>query len=260
MMKNILAILVFSILLGSQLSAQQDQYFPEKPHAWVNDYADLLNSEEEAYLNRKLGYYEDTTSTQIFVVTIDNHGNMPVSQMGAEIGEAWKVGQKGSENGMIILIYPNDREITIQVGYGLEEFITDALARRIIENEIKPNFQNNNYVLGIDKATDVIFGLLSGEFTGDEYSSRNGDDAASTFFGLIFLIFIFILFFGQARRGRQHGIGRNIPFWIALSMLSGSRNSHSGSFGNFSSGSGGFGGFSGGGGGSFGGGGASGSW
>lgn len=260
MMKNIFAIAVISVLLGTQLLAQNNQYFPEKPHAWVNDYADLFNAEEEAYLNKKLDNYGDTTSTQIFVVSIDNHGNMPISQMGAEMGEAWKVGQKGSDNGMIILIYPTDREISIQVGYGLEGFIPDAIAKRIIENEIKPNFRNNNYVLGIDRATDVIIGLLSGEFTAEEYSSQNGDDAASTIFGLIFLIFIFILFFGQARRGRQHGIGKNIPLWIALSMLSGSRNTHSGSFGNFNSGSGGFGGFSGGGGGSFGGGGASGSW
>lgn len=259
-MKNIFAILVFSVLLSAQLSAQNNQYFPDKPHAWVNDYANLLNSEEEVYLNRKLDNYGDTTSTQIFVVTIDDHGDMPISQMAAEMGEAWKVGQKGSDNGLIILIYPKNRQVSIQVGYGLEEFIPDAIAKRIIENEIKPNFQNSNYVLGIDRSTDVIMSLLSGEFTGKEYSSQNEGDAPSTIFGIIFLIFIFILFFGQSRRSRQQGIGRNIPFWIALSMLSGSRHSHSGSFRNFSSGSGGFGGFSGGGGGSFGGGGASGSW
>lgn len=259
-MKNIVTILTFSVLLSFQIAAQKNQYFPDSPHAWVNDYADLFNSTEEAYLNNKLGFFEDTTSTQIFVVSINDHGNMPIAQMGAEIGEKWKVGQKDTHNGMIILIYPTDREISIQVGYGLEEFIPDAIAKRIIENEIKPNFRENNYELGIDKATDVIFSLLSGEFTGEEYSSQKGGDAGSSIFGVFFIILMFFLFFGQSRRSRQHGIGRNIPFWIALSMLSGSRNSHSGSFGNFNSGSGGFGGFSGGGGGSFGGGGASGSW
>ncbi|MCF8380251.1 MAG: TPM domain-containing protein [Bacteroidales bacterium] len=260
MNRNIFFILAFSVLLSFPLLAQQNQYFPDKPYAWVNDYADLFNSAEEDYLNRKLGAFEDSTSTQIFVVSLNEHGNMPIAQMGAEMGEQWKVGQKDTHNGMILLIYPNDREITIQTGYGLEEFIPDAIARRIIENEIKPNFRNNNYVLGVDKATDVIFGLLSGEFTAEQYSSEGGDDPVSTIFGILFIILMFFLFFGQSRRRRQHSIGKNIPFWIALSMLSGSRNSHSGSFGNFNSGSGGFGGFSGGGGGSFGGGGASGSW
>ena len=242
------------------LFSQNNPNIPATPHAWVNDYADIFNKADEAYLNNKLGYYEDSTSTQIFLVTINEHGHTPITLMGAEIGEQWNVGQKGNDNGMIILIYPNDREITIQTGYGLEEFIPDAIAKRIIENEIKPNFQNNDYLAGVDQATDVMFSLLSGEFTGDEYQSQSGGDAGSGIFGIIFMIFMFSLLFGQKRRGRSHGIGRNVPFWIALSMLGGSRNSHSGSFSNFNSGSGGFGGFGGGGGGSFGGGGASGGW
>ena len=245
------------------LFSQNNPNIPAKPHAWVNDYADIFDKGDEAYLNNKLGYYEDSTSTQIFLVTMNEHGHTPITLMGAEIGEQWNVGQEGNDNGMIILIYPNDREITIQTGYGLEEFIPDAIAKRIIENEIKPNFQNNDYLSGVDQATDVMFSLLSGEFTGEEYQSQNGGDAGSGIFGIIFLFFMFSLLFGQKRRGRSHGVGRSVPFWIALSMLGGSRNSHSGSFSNFNSGSGGFGGFggfSGGGGGSFGGGGASGGW
>lgn len=261
MMKNKFILILFYALLSFQLIAQKNQYIPDKPHAWVNDYADLFNSDEENYLNNKLAYFEDSTSTQIFIVSLNDHGNTPIELMGAEFGEEWRVGQKDSQNGMIILIYPNDREITIQTGYGLEEFIPDALAKRIIENEIKPNFRNNDYFVGIDEATDVIFSLLSGEFTANEYSSQNGENPASSIFGLLFIALMFFLFFGQSRRrSRQHGIGRNVPFWIALSMVSGSRNNHSGSWGSFNSGAGGFGGFSGGGGGGFGGGGASGGW
>ena len=262
-MKSRFILILFSALLSFQLIAQKNQYIPDKPHAWVNDYADMFNSQEENYLNNKLGYFEDSTSTQIFIVSLNDHGNTPIELMGAEFGEKWKVGQKDSQNGMIILIYPQDREITIQTGYGLEEFIPDAIAKRIIENEIKPNFKNNDYIGGINEATDVIFNLLSGEFTAEEYNSHNGENPANSILGLLFIAFMFFLFFGQSRRSRQHGIGRNVPFWIALSMLSGSRNNHSGSWGNFNSGSGGFGGFggfSGGGGGSFGGGGASGGW
>ena len=262
MLKKFLVIL---ILFAPVLSVAKDNpYFPEKPGSWVNDYANLFSADEERYLNNKLASYEDTTSTQIYLVTMNDHGDVPVELMGAEIGEEWGVGQKNTHNGLIMLIYPRDRQITLQTGYGLEEFIPDAIAKRIIEKEILPEFRNDNYLAGVDKATDVIFGLLSGRFTADEYRQQSGGGAGSGIAGLIFMIFIFSLFFGQSRRRRSTGIGRNIPFWLALTMLSGSRNTHSGNFGNFRSGGGsfggGFGGFRGGGGGSFGGGGASGSW
>lgn len=262
-MKNLLLI---SILFVSAISfAAINQNFPDKPHAWVNDYANLFDEEEEYSLNKKLADYEDSTSTQIFVVTIDGQEDAPIELMGAELGEKWEVGLKGSDNGIIILIYPAARQVTIQTGYGLEQYVPDAIAKRIIENEIKPNFRNNNYFAGLDDATNVLFGLLSGQYTADEYRKQSADNTGSGIAGLIFILIIFFLLFGRGRRGRFSGISKNVPFWIAMSMLSGSRNTHSGSFGNFKSGSGGFGGggfggFGGGGGGSFGGGGASGSW
>jgi len=260
--------LYFLVLLFVQflINAQDDKNFPEDyiPHAWVNDYADLFPESEESYLNRKLGMYEDSTSTQILIVTLnqDLHKNMPVELMGATIGESWHIGQGKSDNGMIIVIYPKERKISIQTGYGLESLIPDAIAKRIIENEITPNFRNGDYLTGLDQATDVIFSLLSGEFTAGEYRSQSWGSPAAPF-GFLIILVLFFIFFGQSRRRRAHDIGHNLPFWIALGMLSGSRNTHRGSFNNFRSGSGsfgGFGGFSGGGGGSFGGGGASGSW
>lgn len=260
-------IVIFLILVNFSVTliSQGNREFPKDytPDAWVNDYADLLSQNEESYLNRKLGSYEDTTSTQILVVTLnrDLHRNMPIELMGATIGEDWNIGQKGNDNGMIIVIYPDEREVSIQNGYGLEEYVPDAIAKRIIENEIKPYFRNEDYLEGIDQATDVIFGLLSGNFTADQYRNQSGSSSAP--FGFLIILILFFIFFGQSRRRRAGSIGRNIPFWVALGMLSGTRHSHRGSFGNFSSGSGsfgGFGGFGGGGGGSFGGGGASGSW
>lgn len=255
-MRNVL-ILVFLLVAGMQpIHAQQD-LFPAKPTAWVNDYAKLLSSQEADALNTKLGYYEDSTSTQIFVVTLNDHGDAPISMLASEIGQTWGVGQKGKENGMIILIYPNDREIWIATGYGLEEYIPDAIGKRIIENEIKPAFKNGLYYEGLDRATTVMMNLLSGVFTASQYNKRG--DEGSAIGGIIFIIILFLIIF-RSRSGGSRSIGKNLPFWVALGMLSGSRHSHSGSFGGFSSGGGGFGGFSGGGGGSFGGGGAGGSW
>jgi len=264
-MKKVLILCLF-LIPGISLLSQESGNFPEgyKPRAWVNDYADLFPANEEQYLNSKLGYYEDTTSTQILVVTLnrDMHENMPISLMGATIGEAWNIGQRGKDNGMILVIYPDEREVAIQTGYGLEQFVPDALAKRIIEQEIKPSFRAEQYGQGIDRATDVLFSLLSGEFTADEYRRSSGGNPAP--FGFLIIIVFILLFLGQSRRKRSYGVGRSLPFWVALGMMGSSGNAHRGRYNNFSSGTGGFGGFGGGfgggGGGSFGGGGASGGW
>lgn len=254
-MRKIL-ILVSVIIFNFQLAFSQNPY-PDKPTSWVNDYAKLLQPEEANALNAKLGYYEDSTSTQIFVVTLNDHGDQPISMMAAEIGQKWGVGQKGKENGMLVLIYPAERQIWIATGYGLEEFIPDATNKRIIETEIKPSFKNGQYYQGLDKGTTEIMNLLSGVYKAGQ--NKNKQSAGGAIGGIIFLIILFLLIF-RSRSGGSQSLGRNLPFWMALGMLSSSRHSHGGSFGGFSSGGGGFGGFSGGGGGSFGGGGAGGSW
>lgn len=255
-MRKILSLFT-ALLLAVTIVSAQGNVFPDKPTAWVNDYAKLLTPEEANSLNAKLGYYQDSTSTQIFVVTLDEHGDAPISMLASEIGQKWGVGQKGKENGVLILIYPADRQIWIAVGYGLEEYITDAANKRIIETEIKPEFKNGNYYAGLDKGTTVMMNLLSGVFSANQYGKQKNEGGAIG--GIIFLIIMILIIFGSKSNGSK-SIGKNLPFWIALGMLSSSRHSHSGSFGGFSSGSGGFGGFSGGGGGSFGGGGAGGSW
>lgn len=236
----------------------QKSIFPDSPTAWVNDYAGILNRSENSRLNEKLGYYEDSTSTQIFVVTLNETQGAEISILASEIGHKWGVGQKGKDNGLLILIIPDERKIWIAPGYGLEEFLPDIVISKIINTEITPSFRNGNYYEGLDKATDVIMGLLSGKFTADQYS-RKGVQEEAPFAGIIMLVIILIIIFMSKNRGYTT-LKKDIPFWIAMGMLSGSRHSHSGSFGDFSSGSGGFGGFSGGGGGGFGGGGAGGSW
>jgi len=175
------------------------------------------------------------------------------------IGEAWGVGQQGKDNGIVILVDMQDRDMHIATGYGNEEYVTDLFAGRIVDHEIIPNFKNGEYFAGIDAATDVLISLLDGKFTADEYRKQTSSRGASAFGSVIFMIILFSIIFGGRRRSA--GMGRsNLPLWMALGMMSGNR--HSGSWGNFSSGSGGggFGGFGGGGGGSFGGGGAGGSW
>lgn len=255
MKKNLLILLNFFILSALTVSAFE---LPDKPAALVNDYSNTLSPADVSMLNQKLMAYMDSTSTQIFVVLMNNEDGRAVELMGAEIGEKWGVGQKGKDNGLVVLMFPDERKVTIQTGYGLEEFIPDALAKRIIENEMIPSFRQNNYAEGLDKGTNVMMDLLSGKFTADQYRKQTSSSGSA--FGIFFLIIVFFIFFGQSRRKRYGSVGKSLPLWLALSMMGGRGSSHNGSWGGFSSGSGGFGGFSGGGGGSFGGGGASGSW
>jgi uncharacterized protein len=155
-------------------------------------------------------------------------------------------------------------EAFIAPGYGLEGVIPDAIAKRIVENEMIPRFQENDYYGGIDAGVKIIMGLTKGEFTADQYSKRAKKPKGLEV--IPFIVFFFVIFWiVRARKARAYSIGKNIPFWTAFWLLSSTGRGHSGNWSNFSSGSGGFGGGGGGGfggfgGGSFGGGGAGGSW
>jgi uncharacterized protein len=260
-----IAILFFLAVLPLGITAQDKLPVPASPQAWVNDYAGVFSKEQANSLNQKLNALEYKTSTQIFVVTVSDNGGYAVSDLSQRTGEAWKVGQAGKDNGIVLLVDMQDRDVFITTGYGVEEFVPDAIAKRVVENEIIPAFKQGAYFDGVDAAADVLISLLEGEFTADQYRQQSGSSPGSSIGGLIFMIILFSIFFGGRRRSAGIGGRRsNLPLWLALGMLSGGRSS--GSFGNFSSGSGGFGGgggfggFSGGGGGSFGGGGAGGSW
>ena len=258
------AIIGIAILLLVPLwsSAQDRLPVPEAPQSWVNDYAGVFSAAEKSALERKLNEFEYRTSTQIFIITLDDNGGYPASDLAPRVGEAWGVGQQGKDNGLLVLMDMQENDVFISTGYGLEEYIPDIIAYRIVQNEMIPNFRNGDFYGGMDAGVDVMISLLDGKFTAEEYRKQSSSRGGSTIGGIIFMIILFSLIFGGRRRST--GMGRsNLPLWLALGMLSGGR--HSGSFGNFSSGSGGFGGggfggFGGGGGGSFGGGGAGGSW
>ncbi|MEN8202857.1 MAG: TPM domain-containing protein [Bacteroidota bacterium] len=262
LIKSRILFIALIILIPVAGLAQDKLPVPASPSSWVNDYAGVFSSAEASQLDRKLNEFEYRSSTQIFVITLDDNGGYPASMLAPMIGEQWGVGQKGKDNGLLMVVDMQDRDVFISTGYGLEEYVPDAISKRIVENEILPNFKSGNYYAGIDAATNVLISLLDGKFTADQYRKQTSS-GGSTIGGVIFMIILFSIIFGGRRRSA--GMGRsNLPLWIALGMMSGGR--HSGSWGNFNSGSGGFGGgggfggFGGGGGGSFGGGGAGGSW
>lgn len=254
-------------VISFSVSAQDIPARPAPPRL-VNDFADILSAKQEQILENKLVRFNDTTSTQICVITIDDLGGTTVADFAYQIGEKWGVGHK-ENNGAVILIKPKKGNesggVTIQTGYGLEPFVTDAVSKRIIEQVMIPSFKENDYYTAIDKATSVIMGLVSGQFKAEDIGD---DDDLVGIVVLLFSIFFIVLLLNilgrgnnggtMSGKGNDHNIWKTL-FWLSL-LNNGSRNSGWGGFSGGSGGFGGGGGFGGFGGGHFGGGGASGSW
>lgn len=236
------------------------QEFPEKSNKLVYDFADLISNSEEAGLEDKLENYHDTTSTQIAIVTITSLEGYDVSDYAFKLGEKWGIGQKGKNNGVLILITKKEHDIFIATGYGVEGGLPDALCRRIEEELIIPEFKQGNFFKGLNDGTDAIFKALAGEYKAEPEKNYNQKRRPFTT-GIIIVIIIIAIIILRNRGGGRGGRGwRTGSFygggggWGGFS--SGGSSWGSGSWGG-SSGGGGFGGF---GGGSFGGGGAGGKW
>ena len=257
MKKLWVALLLFPIGLFAQNA--QDLLEQGIPTKLVNDFAQVLSANDEAFLENKLLDYADTTSTQIAVVTVATTGGDNINLITAEIAQHWRIGQDGKDNGCLILVAVDDREISIQNGYGLEPYLTDFNSKMIIENDILPAFKAGSYAKGIDAGTTAIFQVLAGSYQGK--GGRGGATSgrkSSRLIRLLVIIAVILLYSrsrggGGGNGGRRSGMG---PFWWGMgtgyTMGGGMR-----SGGGFGGGGGGFGGFGGGG---FGGGGASGSW
>ncbi len=262
--KRIIFLLIF--LTGFSAISQRD--VPPRPseQTSVYDEADMLSGAEEDRLEQKLIRYADTTSTQIVVVTIQSLEGEYEGTYAAHWAHEWGIGQSDKDNGLLILVAQKERKIWITTGYGLEEYLTDARTKEIIELIILPEFRNGDIFGGLDKGTSAIFEVLNGTFQGVRGSDSSGGGGISIRTIIFFFIFFVILvsIFNKKGGGRNGGrrTGRSV-LWDAIILSSLGRGSFgSGGFGGGSSGGGfGGGGFGGGfGGGGFGGGGAGGSW
>ena len=256
---------VIYLVFGLTLSAFSE--IPERPNPprLVNDFAEVLSLDERQQLESELVQFARETSTQIVVVTIADLDDYDPGDYSFRLGEKWGVGQKGKDNGIVILLKPkqgnNKGQIFVATGYGLEGVLPDAIVNgTVIDNEMIPQFEQNDYFGGLKSGINVIMNITRGEYTAEEYQEYYANNNGGIVPGIFFFFFIFIIIsIARRRRGHIYSPGRSLPFWLALGMMSG-RGSSRGAFGNFSSGGGNFGGFGGFGGGSFGGGGAGGSW
>lgn len=224
---------------------------------YVTDETGTLNANQITQLNNKLVSFNKTTSNQVLVYLIPSLNGESLEDYSIRLAEKNKIGKKDKNNGVLVLIVKDDRKIRIEVGYGLEGVLTDAMSSKIIRNDFTPQFKSGKYYEGIDKGIDAIISVTKGEYTADK---NQNDMNAECCFGMpvfVMLIFgiIFIFIFTSIVRS-MFGVGRTI-----YSGKSGWGSGWgSGGFGGGSSSGGSSGGGFSGGGGSFGGGGASGSW
>lgn len=253
-----LQIIILFVFLSFILPVQaQDIPEPMSPPRLVNDFSGVFSVQERDNLERMLLNYNDTTSTQIYVVTVNDLQGYAVSDYAFRLGEKWGIGQKSKNNGAVILIKPktsNSRgQVFIAVGYGLEPYLNDARIGRILDNYMIPYLRQDDYYQGTVATANAMIQYLSGQFQADEEEQPQGISGSDIIIGII-LIILFIYFMNKIdknnNRGGKGNRGRSGPP-IFFPPMSGGR---------FGGGGFGGGGFGGGGGGSFGGGGAGRGW
>ena len=234
---------MFALLLLAVSAVAAEPNFPVLSGRVVDD-AGVLDAGTIQNLTGMLEKHEQATGEQVVVVTLKSLGGYPIEDFGYQLGRYWGIGQKGKNTGAMLIVVPSERKVRIEVGYGLEGKLTDAISRAIIEGVIVPNFRRGDFNAGVLAGTELILSVLGGgSVTATDAKSSSAGPPSNWFFPLVVLIFfIFILL--RNLFGSRHGYYRG----------------GFGGYGGFGGGSGSDGGGFSGGGGSFGGGGASGSW
>jgi uncharacterized protein len=214
----------------------------------VNDYAGMISPEARLVLDRKLDSLETAESTQIVILTVPSLEGVPIEDFSIKVAEAWKIGQKKVDNGVLLIVSKNDHKIRIEVGFGLEGRLTDLQSGRIIREVIAPSFKSGRTDEGFINGVDAIIASVKGEYKAPP--KKTSEKGNGVMLPVLIIMIILWYFFQQLARGGGRGGSGPMIF-----------GGGPGGFGGFGGGgSGGGGGFGGGGGGGFGGGGASGDW
>lgn len=202
-------VLIFLCCFGIsyQTFSQNSLVRPKpEPAVFVNDYAQVLSRTEIQQLEEKLRQFDKTTSNQLAIVILPSLEGNIIDILANQWFKAWGIGQKNKDNGLLILIAIQDRKMRIEVGYGLNKVVTSSEAQKVIENQLKPNFRNNQFFKGLDEATTYLMGLAIQEFppqasnisvspNSDSATNNLQDNDASLIYGIsFFLIFCLIVF------------------------------------------------------------------
>ncbi len=251
----LLQVIMTGLLMLLPLSLMGQEDLPDKPDSWVNDYAGVLSDSEIRTLNSELSGLQQRSSNQIFIALFNRMPeNTYLEDFTVKLYEKWRPGLADKDNGILMVAFIQDRKIRIEVGYGLEDVITDAQAGMIIRNYIAPEFKRGDYYAGLDAALRIMIPVVEGRYklpVPEKDKDGGGFSFSTLIIGLIIFIIISRIFRGPGSTG--YGTRSRGGSFMGPVIFGGFGGGRSG--GGFSGG-----GFSGGFGGMSGGGGASGSW
>ena len=252
-MRRVCAILI--LLFGFRLFA--NEVIPPPPTAYFNDYAHIVSAGTSAQLNRTLENFERQSSNQIVVAVFPKmESDSSVEDYSVRVARSWQVGQKNKDNGAVLFVFVQEHKMFLQVGYGLEGVLPDALCKRIIAEQIAPRFKAGDFDSGLAAGVQAILAATKGEYKGNGTTVAEHLQRFNEIAPVVFIVIIIALMFLVFLRGGNLGGGSSC-WTIGGGGSSGGwgGGGYSGG-GGFSSGGGGFSGS----GGSFGGGGAGGGW
>lgn len=242
-----LGALLLAAVFVSPSSALEVPYLSGR----VVDLAGIIPEATEERIEAKSRQLEERTGAQVAVLTVSSLEGQSLEDFTVRVVDEWQLGQAGQDNGVLVFVAVDERRLRIEVGYGLEGVLTDAMSGRILDGAIAPSFREGDFGGGLERGVDAVIALVSGEGEPPPVRGRGEDDGIPGCF-LIFLFLVFFVILPMLRQRRHYSRGwSSRRGWSGGWMIGGGRG------GGFSGG--GFGGFSGGGGG-FGGGGASGGW
>ncbi|HIL56444.1 MAG TPA: TPM domain-containing protein, partial [Rhodothermales bacterium] len=195
--------LLLVVALGASASAQRFALPPAPTDLPIQDTAGLLSASERQALGQKLVAFDDSTGAQLAVAIVPTVDGADLNEYATALGRSWGVGNAEEDNGVVLLVALNDRQLYIATGYGAEGPLPDALAAQIIREVITPRFRQSQFYAGLDEGTDAILAALRGEYEPSAQprptASGEGLDAALC---LVFVIFIVFFALAMANRGR----------------------------------------------------------
>ncbi len=167
---------------------------PGKPNGYMNDFAHVLSADQDHALDLRLAALEQSTGDEVVVVTVPSLGGDTVENYAVQLFQQWGIGKKGKDNGLLILVAPNEHEARIEVGYGLEGTVTDIQSGAIIRNVMIPAFKQNEYNAGITGAVDAVSAIITGSPDAAQYSkpdtAQTDSSGGSSFAGIFFFAVI----------------------------------------------------------------------
>jgi len=202
-------MMLAAVIAGTLLTSRELQSIEVPPLAGrVSDHGGMISPEAKVTIEKKLADLEKSDSTQVAVLTVPDLQGVPIEEFSMAVAEKWKIGRKKLDNGAIFIVAKAERKMRIEVGYGLEGRLTDVLAGRILDNEVRPSFRAGDYDAGFTRGVDGIILAVRGEYRSDDTGAPgggSGQEMSRESYSVIFFLVYLILNIAIGARGLFKG-------------------------------------------------------